>query len=123
MTLFAVVAFFLASVGIYGLFALWVGRREREIGIRLAMGARSEDVTRMILKRSLGVTLCGLVGGFLGIFWLAGLIRSLLYEIAPSDPFTLVVAAALVLASALIASWLPIRRLLRKDLATMVYHD
>lgn len=112
---FAVVALLLAAVGVYGTTAFVTRTRTREIGIRMALGARREQVVRAIVGRSgsavgLGVAL-GLCGAFLG----AGVMERMLAEVAPREPAAYVLVAAVVGASALLSAWLPARRAGRID--------
>jgi predicted permease len=106
----AAVALLLGAIGVYGVISYIVSQRTREIGIRMALGARSADVRRMVVRQGLFVTLVGVGLGVLGALALTRLMQSLLYEVSPTDPLTyVVVAPALVLVS-LLATWLPARR-------------
>jgi predicted permease len=107
---FGVLALTLACIGIYGLMAYAVSRRTNEIGIRMALGAQSEQVLRMVLGEAVWMTGVGLVIGLGGALALGRLIASQLYGLKAWDPATLVVAATLLIAVALGASWIPARR-------------
>ncbi len=107
---FGVLALVLASVGIYGVMAYSVSQRTNEIGIRLALGAQSRQVRGMILRESTGLAAIGIVAGLAGAIVLARLIKSMLYGIAPDDPLTLGAGVGLLLAVALVSSWIPARR-------------
>jgi len=111
----AVVALFLAAIGIFGVMANLVGERTREIGVRLAMGARRQDVLRMILRRAAWLTGTGVCIGLLLAFGLARMIANLLYQVRPDDPLVFVTITAAVTAIALFASWLPAQRAARID--------
>ncbi len=108
-------ALFLGAVGIYGVISYTVTQRVREIGIRLALGARAADVRRMLLRQGAAVALAGLAAGTLAALWLTGFLDTLLYEVSPSDPATIAAMAALLLAVALLASWAPATRAARTD--------
>ncbi len=108
--LFAAVALGLAAIGVYGVIAYSVTQRTREIGIRVALGATSGDVARMIVRRGL---VLGAIGGGVGLVVALAVTRvlgSLLYEIAPRDPLTLGGIAAVLAIVVLLASWIPARR-------------
>jgi putative ABC transport system permease protein len=109
------IALLLAAIGIFGVMANLVGERTREIGVRLAMGARREDVLRMILGRASWLTGAGLVSGLLLAFGLVRLIASLLVGVRPDDPLVFSGIASIIATVALFASWLPARRAARID--------
>jgi putative ABC transport system permease protein len=107
---FAGLAALLASIGIYGLLAYMVGQSSRDIGIRMALGARPEDILRMFLHR--GVVLAG-VGVGVGLVFAASsasVMASLLYGVRPHDPAVFLIVPLLLLAVAALASYLPARR-------------
>jgi predicted permease len=97
LTLFGLPALVLAAVGVYGVMAYGVSQRTRELGIRLALGARSSSVQAMVLRQGLGMTVTGLGLGLLGALGLTRLLTTLLYGVSPSDPRVLG-GAVLVLA-------------------------
>ncbi len=106
----AAVALLLGAIGVYGVISYIVSQRTREIGIRMALGARGADVRRMVVRQGLVVTLIGVGVGILGAIALTRLMRSLLFEVSPTDPLTyMIVAPALVFVS-ILATWLPARR-------------
>ena len=107
---FGILALLLASVGIYGIMAYTVSQRTNEIGIRLALGALPNQIRSMILRESTWITAAGLVVGVAGALALTRLIKSMLFGIAPYDPITLASVVLLLLAVALLASWIPARR-------------
>jgi putative ABC transport system permease protein len=111
----ALIALLLAAIGIFGVMANLVGERTREIGVRLAMGARREDVLRMILRRAGWLTGIGVCTGLLLAFGLAHGVANLLYEVSPNDPVIFGTITAAITAVALLASWLPARRAARID--------
>ncbi len=114
-TCFAITALLLASIGLYGVLAFNVGRRTRDIGIRMALGANRSDVIRSVVTRGLALVVPGLVIG-LGCAWAAGrLLQSQLFEIKCGDPLTFAVGALLMIVIAMLAAWLPARRAAKID--------
>ena len=106
----ALIALVLAAIGIFGVMANLVGERTREIGVRLAMGARREDVLRMILRRATILTGSGLAVGLLLAVALANGVANLIYGVSPNDPAVFASIAAIIAAIALFSSWIPARR-------------
>ena len=113
--LFATLAVVLGAVGIYGVISYSVAQRTREIGIRIALGARRSEVLLLILRQSARLALAGIVLGMAGALLLTRLMTGLLYGVAASDPATYASVAALLAAVALAASYLPARRAMRVD--------
>jgi putative ABC transport system permease protein len=112
----------LTSIGIFGLIAYTVTWRRREIGVRIALGAQADQVTRMIVLQGAKLVGCGMVIG-LGITLLTSrLVASLLFETGPQDPSTLVEVCATVLALTTLACYLPARRAALLD-PSMVFRD
>jgi putative ABC transport system permease protein len=111
----ALIALLLAAIGIFGVMANLVGERTREIGVRLAMGARREDVLGMILRRATRLTAIGLGTGLVLAFCLARLVANLLRGVRPDDPVVFVGIAVAIAAVALASSWIPARRASRVD--------
>jgi predicted permease len=109
------IALLLAAIGIFGVMANLVAERTREIGVRLAMGARREDVMRMILRRAAWLTGSGVGIGLLLAFALAHGVANLLYGVSPDDPVIFTGITAAIIAIALGSSWLPARRAARID--------
>ena len=113
--LFAVLALVIAASGIGGILALSVNQRVHEIGIRLALGAESGDVLKMVIRQGMVLVLAGLGVGLLGSFWITSPLRNWLFEVTPTDSLTFGgVAAALVLV-AFVACYIPARRVTRID--------
>jgi predicted permease len=114
-TLFGGIALLLAAIGLYGVLAYGVAQRTREIGVRMALGARHVQVVRLVVRQGLGLTLVGIVAG-VGIA-AAGtrFMHSLLYGVSATDPVTFVGIAIVLVVVALVATWLPARRAARVD--------
>jgi predicted permease len=112
---FGVLGLALAALGIYGVLAYQVGQRTREIGVRVALGARSGDVVRMVVRRGVGLAALGAVIGLTLAFGATRLLATLLYGVSATDPLTFTAVPALLMAVALTASWLPARRAARVD--------
>ncbi len=112
---FAVVALVLASVGLYSVLAYIVRQRTGEIGVRMAFGARSSDILRLVLGQGMMPTFAGIGVGVLGAFWLTQFMASLLVGIPPNDPLTFAGIAALFIGVAMLASYVPARRATRVD--------
>jgi putative ABC transport system permease protein len=108
--IFAAVALLLAAIGLYGVLAYSVSQRTREIGIRMALGANSSDLVRQVIRDGLVLMLPGILGGLAASLALTRLLGSLLYNIQPTDPLTLVAVCGLLLLVGILASWLPARR-------------
>jgi predicted lysophospholipase L1 biosynthesis ABC-type transport system permease subunit len=115
VSVFGALALTLAAVGLYGIVAYVVRQREREIGVRVALGAPPARVVGLMLRRGMAPVLAGLAVGIPLALLATRLLRSLLYEVSASDPVTFVGVAALLAAVALVASWLPSRRAARVD--------
>jgi predicted permease len=113
--LFGLLALVLAALGVYGLLAYTVGQRLRELGVRLALGASPGMVRRAVLREGMLVALAGVAAGLGAAAGLSRLARSLLFQITPGDPATFVATGAALVAVALAASWIPVRRAARID--------
>jgi putative ABC transport system permease protein len=109
------VALVLGAVGIYGVIAYIAAQRTREIGIRMALGARPADVLRMVLAQGLGLTGAGIGIGIVAAWATTRVIGALLYETSPTDALTFAAVVALLGAAALLACWVPARRAMRAD--------
>jgi putative ABC transport system permease protein len=112
---FGFVALALAAIGVYGVLASSVAERTREIGIRLALGAQKSSVLHLVLRQGLMLTLGGVSLGLLAAWALTPLLLKLLYGVTPTDPFTFAAVALLLIAVALVACYIPARRVTKVD--------
>ena len=113
--IFALVALTLAAIGIYGVMAYAVVQRTHEIGIRMALGAQTLDVLRLVVKNGMTLATLGVVIGLAGAFVLTRVMASLLFEVAPTDGITLATVSVGLLAIALLACYIPARRATKVD--------
>jgi ABC-type antimicrobial peptide transport system permease subunit len=107
---FASLALLLGTVGLYGVVSYSVGQRTREIGVRMALGAQRATVYQLILKEACWLATLGITSGILCSLAAANLLRSLLFEVRPWDLATLLSVAFVLVAAAMIASYIPARR-------------
>ena len=121
--LFAVIALVLACVGIYGVMHYSVAQRTHEIGIRMALGARSGDVLRMVIRQGLTLALTGLAVGLAGAWWLTRILSTLLYGVTPADPPTFLSVSFLLVVVAALASSIPAWRAAKVDPLQALRHD
>jgi putative ABC transport system permease protein len=112
---FSGVALTLAAVGLYGVMSYSVAQRTHEIGIRMALGARREEVLRMVVAQGVILTSLGLVLGLAGALGITRLASSLLFEVSPTDPLTFALISIVLAAVALFACYLPARRAVKVD--------
>jgi predicted permease len=115
LTVFGALALALAAVGVYGVMAYTVSVRTREIGLRMALGARESDVMRLVLREGLTLAAGGVALGIALGLWLANTARSMVFEIEPRDPATFIAVAGLLTAVALVACYVPARRATTAD--------
>jgi putative ABC transport system permease protein len=115
LTAFAAIALVLAAVGLAAVIGYEVTERTHEIGVRMALGARTENVRRLAMRHGLTPALVGVALGVVGALAATRLATSMLYGITPRDPLTFVGVVALLLLVAVGASWLPARRATRVD--------
>ena len=112
---FAALALALAAIGIYGVISYGVGQRQREIGIRMALGARPGDVQRSVLGESAKLAALGSAIGIVGALLLTRYLQTLLYQVSATDPVVIALSACALGAVAIAAAWLPARRATRVD--------
>ena len=111
---FGLLALLLSCIGLYGLLAYEVSRRTREIGIRMALGARSGDVLRLVIGQGLALTAVGAAIGIGAALGVTRFLGSLLYGVKPADPLTFAAVALFLAAVALLACYIPARRAMRR---------
>jgi putative ABC transport system permease protein len=117
---FGVLALLLAGLGLYGVAAYAVAMRRTELGIRMALGATASRVFRLVMRRTVGLVVSGIVLGTAASLWASRFVDTLIYGIEPGDPGTLVGAAVVLAAVAGLAAWVPARRASRLDPASIL---
>jgi ABC-type antimicrobial peptide transport system permease subunit len=112
---FAVVALAIAVAGVFGVMASLVSSRTREIGIRVALGAKPREVSHLVLSSSLRLILLGVAVGLVAAVVASRYVESQLFGVTPTDPLTYTVVAGTVVLAAILATWQPARRAARVD--------
>jgi putative ABC transport system permease protein len=115
LSVFSGLALLLSAIGIYGVISYLAGQRTKEIGVRMAMGATSADVLRMVLREGMNITLIGVGIGILAALGLTRLITKMIYGVGAMDPITFAGVAILLTGVALLACYIPARRAMRVD--------
>ena len=115
LSLLGVTGLVLAAIGIYGVIAFFVTQRTHEIGVRLALGASSRNVVRLVVGQALVLSITGIVVGGLAAFWATRVLKTMLFQVDARDPMTYGAAAAMLVVVALVASFIPARRATRVD--------
>jgi putative ABC transport system permease protein len=121
--LFTTLALIIATVGIYGVISYAVSQRRHEIGIRMALGAQSSDVVRMVIWRGLCLTLIGVALGLAAALAMTRVMKNLLFDVSATDPMTFALIALLLVGVALVASYIPARRATKVDPLKALRHE
>ena len=120
---FSLTALLITAIGLYGALSYAISRRTRELGIRMALGARASEIIVMVLRRGLGLTLAGLVLGIVAASWATSLFAEYLFGVAPTDPAVFVFVSLLLTLVGLAASSLPAYRATRVDPMAIIRHE
>jgi len=120
---FAGLALLLAAIGIFGVMSYSVAQRSHEIGIRVALGAQSDQVMRLVVGQGLCLALIGTAAGLAGALALTRYLRSLLFNVSPTDPWTFIAVPIVLCAVALAASYFPARRATNVDPMQALRHE
>jgi len=123
LSLFAFLALVIAAIGIGGILTLTVSQRTKEIGIRVALGAKRTNIVNMILAQGMTSVCVGLLIGVAGSFLLTNRMRAVLFDVAPNDPVTLMSVCLLLLVIALLACYIPARRATKVNPVTALRHE
>jgi putative ABC transport system permease protein len=115
LSVFGALALILAAIGLYGVLAFAVSQRTREIGIHMALGARARDVLLMVIRQGMSLVIIGVVLGVAGGFALTRLMRSLLFEVGPTDSLTFALVSLLLAVVGFVACYVPARRATKVD--------
>jgi len=121
--LFGAIALVLASIGVYGVLSYSVSQRTQEIGVRVALGAARRDVMRLIVGQGLRLAAVGIVLGVIGAALVTPAIRTILYNVTPTDPFSFGAVAVFLIGVALVASYIPARRAMAVDPIIAIRND
>jgi ABC-type antimicrobial peptide transport system permease subunit len=113
--IFGAAALFLAGVGVYGVLSLSVSQRTQEIGVRIALGASRAAVLGLVVRQGAMLALIGVIGGLVGALGITLVIRSLLYNVTPTDPLSFGGVTLFLAVIAVLASYLPARRATNVD--------
>ncbi len=120
---FAAIALILSVVGIYGVTEYTVAQRTREIGIRMALGAQNRQVLQLMLRQGVTLAIAGVVLGAIFSFALTGFLRGLVFGVTITDPVTFLAASSILTVSAVLACWVPSRKVIRMDPMIALRHE
>lgn len=123
LTLFSSLAFLIATIGIYGVMSYSVARRTKEFGVRMALGAQTYDVVKLVMRQGVLITIGGIAAGLVGAFIFTRFMTRMLYQVGATDPMTYVGVTAALVAVALLACYVPARRATRVDPATTLHYE
>jgi putative ABC transport system permease protein len=112
---FAMLALLMAAIGLYGVLSYSVSQRMHEMGLRMALGANARDLMRLVVGQGIRAVLAGVAAGLLASFAATRLLAGMLFGVSPLDPFTFATVAGVLVAAALLASFVPARRATRVD--------
>ena len=123
LSAFALVALLLTGVGVYGVLAYTVAQNTREIGIRMALGAETRDVLKLVLGHGMVLALTGVVIGLAGALSLTRLLNALLFGVSATDPLTFAMISVSLISVAMLACYIPARRATKVDPMITLRHD
>jgi putative ABC transport system permease protein len=123
VALFALTALLLAGLGVYGVISYLVSERTHEIGIRLALGAQSRNILRMVMRLGLGLAVAGAAVGLVGALVASRLMAGVLYGVRPTDPLTFAGVTLLLIGVAQLACYIAARRAIRVDAMVALRHE
>jgi predicted permease len=123
LAIFAGIALLLAAIGIYGVVSYLVAERTHEIGIRMALGAQTRDVLKLVVKQGLTLVIIGIAIGLIAAFGLTRLMKSLLFGVSTTDPLTFAIIVLSLIIVALLACWTPARRAAKVDPLLSLRHE